>query len=151
MALTQYIKQIGRRSAARGLTREQALDAFGQMLDGAASDLEIGAFCLAMRLKGETVDELHGFIDATHARLQRVPAGARPLIVLPSYNGARRLPVLTPLLALLLARRGQAVLVHGTPTESSRVFASAVLQALDIHPLDKVRPIEAGEAAYAPT
>jgi anthranilate phosphoribosyltransferase len=151
MGISQYIKLIGRRSGARSLTREQAGDLFGQVLDGAVTDLEVGAFCLAMRLKGETVDELCGFLDATHARLQRLPASTRPLIVLPSYNGARRLPVLTPLLALLLARRGASVLVHGTPTESGRVFAVSVLQALGIHPLAQVRAVDAGEAAYVPT
>lgn len=151
MGIGQYIKQIGRRNGGRPLTREQAGDAFGQMLDGAVTDLEVGAFCLAMRLKGETVDELCGFLDATHARLQRIPAGTRPLVVLPSYNGARRLPVLTPLLALLLARRGLPVLVHGTPTETGRVFAGSVLQALGIHALTSVRAIDTGEAAYAPT
>ena len=151
MAIGEYIKQIGRRQGARALTREHAADLFGQVLDGTVSDLEVGAFCLAMRLKGETVDELCGFLDATHARLHRLPPNERPLVVLPSYNGARRLPVLTPLLALLLARRGLSVLVHGTPTESGRVFAASVLRALDIHPLDAIRAIDPGEAAYAPT
>lgn len=151
MGISQYIKQIGRRNGGRPLTRGQAADLFAQVLDGAASDLEVGAFCLAMRLKGETPDELCGFLDATQARLNLVPAGERPLVVLPSYNGARRLPVLTPLLALLLARRGAAVLVHGTPTESGRVFAASVLRALDLHPLERVRAIAPGEAAYLPT
>ena len=59
-----------------------------------------------MRIKGETPEEMAGFLDATYARLNRVPAGDSPLVVLPSYNGARKLPVLTPLLALLLAREG---------------------------------------------
>lgn len=151
MGISQYIKQIGRRNGGRPLTREQAADLFAQVLDGAVTDLEVGAFCLAMRLKGETPQELCGFLDATHARLNLVPAGERPLVVLPSYNGARRLPVLTPLLALLLARRGAAVLVHGTPTESGRVFAASVLRALDLHPLEQVRAIAPGEAAYLPT
>lgn len=151
MGISQYIKQIGRRNGGRPLTREQAADLFGQVLDGAASDLEVGAFCLAMRLKGETPEELCGFLDATHARLDLVPASERSLVVLPSYNGARRLPVLTPLLALLLARRGASVLVHGTATESGRVFAASVLRALDLHPLEQVRAIAAGEAAYLPT
>lgn len=151
MGISQYIKQIGRRNGGRPLTREQAADLFGQVLDGAVTDLEVGAFCLAMRLKGETPDELCGFVEATQARLKLVPSGERPLVVLPSYNGARRLPVLTPLLALLLARRGAAVLVHGTPTESGRVFAASVLRALDIHALDEVRAIAPGEAAFLPT
>ena len=50
----------------------------------------------------------------------------RPLVVLPSYNGARKLPVLTPLLALLLARRGLPVLIHGTATESARVSVEPI-------------------------
>lgn len=132
MGISHYIKEIGRgKDGARPISRAQAADLFGQVLDGAVTDLEIGAFCLAMRIKGETPEEMAGFLDATAARLQRVPAPGRPLVVLPSYNGARRLPVLTPLLALLLAREGQPVLIHGTATESSRVFASNVLDVLD--------------------
>jgi anthranilate phosphoribosyltransferase len=121
------------------------------VLDGAVTDLEIGAFCMAMRIKGETPEEMAGFLDATYARLNHVPAGDAPLVVLPSYNGARKLPVLTPLLALLLARRGLSVLIHGTATESSRVFVPHVLQALDIHALPAIRAIAPGEAVYVPT
>ena len=128
MAIAQYIKEIGRgRDGARPLSREQAADLFGQVLDGSVSELEVGAFCLAMRIKGETAHEMAGFLDATHARLHRLPATRRPTIVLPSYNGARKLPVLTPLLALLLAREGLPVLIHGAATESTRVFTSSVL------------------------
>jgi anthranilate phosphoribosyltransferase len=92
-----------------------------------------------------------GFLDAVHQRLAHFPATQTPTVVLPSYNGARKLPVLTPLLALLLAREGVPVLVHGTPTESSRVFASEVLQVLDIHALPAMRKIEDGEAVFTPT
>ncbi|MDP3826251.1 MAG: DNA-binding protein YbiB, partial [Polaromonas sp.] len=55
MSIAQYIKVIGRgKDGARPLTREQAADLFGQVLDGTVTDLEIGGFCLAMRIKGET-------------------------------------------------------------------------------------------------
>ena len=111
MSITPYLKEIGRgKDGARALERAQAADLMGQVLDGAVSDLEVGAFCLAMRVKGETAEEMAGFLDATHARMQRLSvdpvqaATALPTVVLPSYNGARKLPVLTPLLALLLAR-----------------------------------------------
>jgi anthranilate phosphoribosyltransferase len=153
MGISQYIKEIGRgKQGARSLTREQAADLFGQVLDGTVTDLEIGGFCLAMRIKGETAEEMAGFLDATYARLNRVPAtGQRPAVVLPSYNGARRLPVLTPLLALLLAREGVPVLMHGTATESSRVFVPDVLAALGIRAETLVEPIAAGEAVFVPT
>jgi len=54
------------------------------------------------------------------------------VVVLPSYNGARKLPVLTPLLAHLLAREGLAVVMHGTPTESARVTSQDVLAEMGI-------------------
>ena len=152
MSISQYIKEIGRGArGAKSLSRAQACDLFGQVLDGSVTDLEIGAFCLAMRIKGETPDELAGFLDATDARLARFPATDRPLAVLPSYNGARKLPVLTPLLALLLAREGLPVLVHGAATESTRVLSSQVFAALDMPPLSSRRRVADGEAVFAPT
>ena len=152
MGISQYLKDIGRGPrGARPLTREQAADLFGQVLDGRVTDLEIGAFCLAMRIKGETSEEMCGFLDATHARLACLPAGSHPVVVLPSYHGARKLPVLTPLLALLLARQGLPVLLHGMRTEARRVLASDVLQALGQAPLATPRALAAGEVAHIAT
>ena len=96
MSISHYLKEIGRgKEGARALSREQAADLFGQVLDGTVTDLEMGGFCLAMRIKGETEQEMAGFLDATQARLHTVPTGGRTAVVLPSYNGARKLPVLT--------------------------------------------------------
>lgn len=152
MGISQYIKEIGRgKDGARSLTREQATDLLGQVLDGAVTDLEVGGFCLAMRIKGETPEEMAGFLDAAHARLHKLPANGLTTVVLPSYNGARKLPVLTPLLALLLARRGAAVLVHGTATEDRRVLSASVFTALGIEPSHSVPSLHAGEVAFMPT
>jgi anthranilate phosphoribosyltransferase len=152
MSIGHYIKVIGRgKDGARALTREQAADLFGQLLDGSVTDLEVGAFCLAMRIKGETAFEMAGFLDATEARLNRLPATASLTVVLPSYNGARKLPVLTPLLGLLLARAGVPVLIHGAATESARVTSADVLLALELPALSAVRQLAPGELAYAPT
>lgn len=161
MSICAYIKDIGRgKDGARSLSREQAADLMGQVLDGTVSDLELGAFCLAMRIKGETADEMAGFLDATHARLnpvQHAPlspdaaADGRPTVVLPSYNGARKLPLLTPLLAALLAREGLAVLVHGCETEDRRISMEKVLSALDSIGFSATDFIQPGRMAFAPT
>jgi anthranilate phosphoribosyltransferase len=152
MGISQYIREIGRgKHGARSLSREQAADLFGQVLDGTVTELETGGFCLAMRIKGETPEEMAGFLDATHLRMNRLPATLKPVIVIPSYNGARKLPVLTPLLALLLAREGLPVLVHGTPTESNRIEVSTVLATLDIPARHAIGPMEAGEVAFVAT
>ena len=153
MGISQYLKEIGRgKQGARPLDRARASDLFGQILDGEVSDLEVGAFCIAMRVKGETPEEMCGFLDAAHARLRRVHAASgKTVVVLPSYNGARRLPALTPLLAGLVARQGVPVLIHGTSTESSRVFVRDVLQALDIQASDHAPMLRDGQVAFVPT
>ena len=150
MSISHYIKNIGRgKDGARPIDRAQAADLMGQVLDGQVSDLELGAFCLAMRIKGETPEEMAGFLDATHARLHKIATGGVPTVVLPSYNGARKLPVLTPLLALLLAREGAAVVVHGSVTEDKRVPAEAVLAELGIQPA--TGSVSAGEVVFVRT
>ena len=156
MAIGHFIKEIGRgKDGARALSREQAADLFGQILDGFANDLEIGAFCLAMRIKGETADEMCGFLDATQQRLSKIqicPTSPQRIpVVIPSYNGARKLPVLTPLLALLLTREGLPVIIHGTATEDKRVFTSEVLAALGIEQQTSVVPLSQGKVFFYPT
>lgn len=152
MGIGHYIKDIGRgKDGARALGRAQAADLMGLILDQQVSDLELGAFCIAMRIKGETAEEMAGFLDATHARLNKVRTGQAPTVVLPSYNGARKLPVLTPLLALLLAREGVAVVMHGTATEDKRVSSQAVLAALGMAASGPSAQAKAGEVLFVPT
>lgn len=152
MGIAHHIREIGRgRDGARALPRADAADLFGQVLDGRASDLEVGAFCLAMRMKGETGQELAGFLDATLERVARLPDPGRPVIVLPSYNGARKLPALTPLLALLLARAGHPVLIHGMASETRRVYTAEVLALLGIQPRPAVGDVGPATVAYLPT
>lgn len=134
MGIAAYIKVIGRgKDGARPLSREQAHDLMSQVLDGQVTDLEIGAFCLAMRIKGETPDELVGFLQATTERcIDLRPALAcapRGVVLLPSYNGSRKLPNLTPLLAWALAERGVGVLVHGCAQDPVRVTSAQVFAA----------------------
>lgn len=160
MSISHYLKEIGRGArGAKPLDRADAADLFGQVLDGSVSDLEVGAFCLAMRIKGETPQELAGFLDATRARITLIPAAAAntagqhaaATVVIPSYNGARRLPVLTPLLGLLLAREGLPVVVHGAESETGRIHASKVLEALDVPALRAISTIAPGQVAFMPT
>ena len=132
MSIAAYIKVIGRgKDGARPLDTDQARDLLDQVLDGKVTDLEVGAFALAMRIKGETVEELDGFVQSAHAHCLPLPAPpAGGVVVLPSYNGARKLPNLTALLACHLARAGIAVLVHGPLKDPARVTTAEVFQSL---------------------
>ncbi|MDE2401789.1 MAG: DNA-binding protein YbiB [Burkholderiales bacterium] len=156
MSISAYIKVIGRgKDGARPLSSEQAYDLMSQVLDGHASDLEIGAFCLAMRIKGETVEELDGFVRATLERTLMIAGAQSGVVVLPSYNGARKLPNLTPLLALQLARQGIAVLVHGPRHDPTRVTTAQVFDALGLPTAKTINDVQAswhaGRPAYMDT
>lgn len=142
MNFAQFIKEIGRGAeGAKDLTREEARQLYGAMLDGGVldggvPDLELGAILIALRMKGETNDEMAGFLAAAQERLQalHVPAGRIRPVVIPSYNGARKGANLTPLLALLLARFGVPVVVHGVLEGYSRVTTGHVFRELGIMP-----------------
>lgn len=96
------------------LSIEAAYALFAEWLSGALSPLAQGALWTAYRFKGESIDELRGFVRATEETMVRLsaPSGVRP-VVFSSYNGARRHANLLPLLAILLAQLGVPVLIHG--------------------------------------
>ncbi len=132
MSIAPYIKEIGRgKEGARSLGQPEAYDLMSQVLDGRVTDLEVGAFAMAMRIKGESTEELCGFIDAVQERCLPVHP-AVPAVVLPSYNGARKLPNLTALLALLLAQDGTPVLVHGPAHDPGRVTTGDIFHDLGL-------------------
>jgi anthranilate phosphoribosyltransferase len=87
-----------------------------------------------MRIKGESIEEIAGFLDAAEGSFEPLtaPPGQFAPVCIPSYNGARKMANLTPLLALLLAREGVPVLVHGVATDPGRVTSAEVFAALDV-------------------
>jgi anthranilate phosphoribosyltransferase len=149
MSYAPLIKEIGRGpKGSRPLDSTQAQALFGDMLDGRVPDLELGAIILAMRIKAESRDELIGFQRALDERCAQlaVPPGPR-VVVLPTYNGARRQANLMPLLARLLQRDGIPVLIQGRHDFESRVSPFELLAALDITPAASVAEAEARLAA----
>jgi len=132
----RFIKEIGRGArGARSMSRDEARELWKAVLDGRVSDLELGGILLSMRIKGESVEELEGFLEASESSFAplRAPAGEYAPVVIPSYNGARKLPNLTALLAMLLARDGVPVLVHGVAHDMGRVATAEVFEALGVH------------------
>jgi anthranilate phosphoribosyltransferase len=152
----RFIKEIGRgRKGARSLSRDDASQLYAAMLDGRVSDLELGGIMLAMRIKGESVEEIAGFLDAAEQSFDKLNAPAGPAseyapVVIPSYNGSRQMPNLTPLLALLLARRGAPVLIHGVTVDPGRVTTAEILQELGFAFAQTVQEAEQGFARREP-
>ena len=128
-----YIKEIARGPhARRDLTREQAHSLFTAVFAGELEDAALGAILVAFRMKGESVGEIAGMMDALapHVAALRLPSGGPRPLLLASYNGARKLANLVPLLSLLLARAGVPVLVHGVAQEAARVSTFEILARL---------------------
>jgi anthranilate phosphoribosyltransferase len=155
MAIASYLREIGRGAAgSRPLDTEQAHDLMCQLLDDRLSPLEVGAFAIGMRMKGETLDELVGFMRALQMRLAPISTD-QPVIAIASYNGARRLPNLVPLLALTLARAGARVLVHGLVDDPGRVTTADVFQALGQPPATSAEAVTSAwqrhGCAFVPT
>ncbi|OSQ35620.1 glycosyl transferase family protein [Thalassospira mesophila] len=115
--LRQFFRGPGR---SRSLTRDEAFDAFSMVLRDEVDPIQLGAYLLMLRYRGETPDELAGMIEAvrTIARLEPdesdVPAACHPMLDWPSYAAGRTrgLPWFV-LSALLLAQNKVPVLMHG--------------------------------------
>ena len=137
MNYAQVIWELGRgREGARNLSLEEAQDLYGCLLDDKEPELESGAIAIALRMKGETANEMLGFLNASIERicpLRRPTIALRP-IVIPTYNGARKGANLTALLALLLQRFGIPVVIHGLTESPERVSTAQILHEFGLIP-----------------
>jgi anthranilate phosphoribosyltransferase len=141
-----YLKELARgEHGARSLTREQARTLFEAVFAGQLADVALGALLVALRVKGETVEELAGMLDALalHVAPMKLPPRRAMPVVLPTYNGSRKMPNLVPLLALALAREGVPVLLHGAAQEAQRVDSFAILSMLGHAAVGSVAEAEA--------
>lgn len=150
------IKEIGRgRDGARGLSHEAALAMFESLFGGGYADVELGAILIALRMKGETVDEVRAGLDVLEPLLSTVPVdAARPVVAIPSYNGARHSANLVPLLACLLADAGVQVVIHGVDRDPKRTTTAEIMQAMGLGPVGGIEAaahaLTRGDPAFVP-
>ncbi|GAA5177276.1 DNA-binding protein YbiB [Niveibacterium umoris] len=117
MDVATALTKIGRGPAlCEDLAQDEAHDLFNRMLSGSVSQVRLGALLMALRWKGETIDEMLGFATALaeHTLELEAPHGSRRVAIIPSYASRHSQPNLMPALALRLAQTGVPVLVHGS-------------------------------------
>ena len=118
---------------APGWSVEVARDVFEALLSGALGELEAGALLTALRIKGESIEEVEGAMAALAPHVRAVTVDpARPVVVIPSYGGALRQANLVPLLACLLADHGLQVVVHGPREAPGRTTTAQILLAMGL-------------------
>ena len=133
-AFSEFTRIVGRGpSLSRALTRSEAAEAMALILDGRVDPLALGGFLLVLRQRGEAAEELVGFVDAVRARIQVPGDGPAPDIDWPSYADRHRQQPWFLLSALLLAKSGFRVFMHGIAGETEECApVRPVLKALDI-------------------
>ena len=114
------------------LSAEEARESFEAMLSGEVTPAQMGGFLMALRVRGESVEEITGAVTAMRAKMLRVtpPDGAIDIVSTGgdghgSYN-------VSTLSALIVAGCGVPVAKHGNRAASSRSGASDVLTALGV-------------------
>ena len=132
-----YVRILGRGPGkSRSLTRAEARQALGMVLRGEATREQIGAMLMLLRYRGEAIEEMAGLVEAAreHAGLPWV--FSRPVdLDWPSYADGRTRGLPWYLLsALLLARSGLRVLMHGPLRGPGRVPLVESLRLLRIEP-----------------
>lgn len=133
-AFSEFTRIVGRGpSLSRALTRSEAAEAMALILDGRVDRLALGGFLLVLRQRGESAEELAGFVDAVRARIQIPGDMIAPDIDWPSYADKHRQQPWFVLAALLLAKSGFRVFMHGIAGETEACApVRPVLKALDI-------------------
>ena len=128
----QFVRILGKgKRGARNLSREEAREAMGMLLDGKAEDTQLGAFLMLLRHKEESAEEMAGFAEAVRERLQ-VPTLALDLDW-PSYAGKKRHLPWFLLAAKALANSGVRILLHGGGAHTAgRLYSEQVIGLLQI-------------------
>jgi anthranilate phosphoribosyltransferase len=123
---------VSRVADGKPLSREEATQAFGRIMSGEATPAQIGAFLMALRIRGETVDEIAAAVDVMRARMLRVTAPPDAIdVVGTGGDGAGSVNVST-CAAFVVAGCEVPVAKHGNRALSSRSGAADVLAALGI-------------------
>ncbi len=130
----RFVNILGRgKSLTRSLTVDEAEEAMGMILGGYVLPEQLGAFLMLLRAKEESPEEIAGFVRASRARL--APSADAPRVDLDwsSYAGkGRQLPWFI-LSALVLARNGWRVFMHGAEAHTEgRIYSGAALRTLSV-------------------
>jgi anthranilate phosphoribosyltransferase len=123
---------VGKVATGAVLDREESARAFDLMTSGAATPSQMGAFLMALRMRGETVEEITGAVIAMRAKMRPVEAPDDAVDVVGTGGDSLGSYNVSTCAAFIVAGAGVPVAKHGNRALSSRCGAADVLGALGV-------------------
>ena len=123
---------IGKVASGQRLTRAEAEEAFGVIMSGEATPVQIGSFLTGLRMRGETVDEIAGAVATMRSKMLRVEAPEGAIDVVGTGGDATGSYNISTTSAFVVAGAGVPVAKHGNRALSSKSGAADTLTALGI-------------------
>jgi len=114
------------------LSREEAASAFDRMMSGEATPSQMGGLLMALRVRGETVDEITGAVTTMRAKMLSVKAPPDAIDIVGTGGDASGSFNISTCAAFITAGAGVPIAKHGNRALSSRSGAADVLQALGV-------------------
>ena len=123
---------IGKVATGATLTREEASSAFNSMMSGEATPSQMGGLLMALRVRGETVDEITGAVAAMRSKMLRVKAPADAVDVVGTGGDGSGSVNVSTCASFIVAGAGVPVAKHGNRALSSKSGAADCLAALGV-------------------
>ncbi len=129
-ALKPYIFKV---IEGANLTEQEAYDAMDCIMNGCATDAQIGSFTTALRMKGETVDELTGFAKVMRQKAATVKGGTDAVDIVGTGGDMANTFNISTTAAFVTAGAGLRVAKHGNRSVSSKSGSADVLEKLGVN------------------
>jgi anthranilate phosphoribosyltransferase len=140
---------LGKLASGTDLSRAEARNAMSEVMGGTASPAQIAALIVSLRMKGETVEEMTGLVEAIKSAAVPVPVDADGLVDVVGTGGDRAGTFnISTTAALIAAGAGVRVAKHGNRSISSKCGSADVLEGLGVS-IDL--PVESNLALLADT
>jgi anthranilate phosphoribosyltransferase len=123
---------IAKAATGASLTREESARAFDRMMSGEATPSQMGGLLMALRVRGETVDEITGAVFAMREKMLRVKAPPEAIDIVGTGGDASGSYNISTCAAFITAGAGVPVAKHGNRALSSRSGSADVLAALGV-------------------
>ena len=131
--MSEFAQFIVKTAEGQALTAEEAAEAFAIMMSGDATPAQMGAFLMALRLRGESVDEITGAARTMRAKAATVSAPKGAIDTCGTGGDAKGTYNISTCAAFVAAGAGVPVAKHGNKSVSSKSGSADVLAALGVN------------------